>query len=168
MPLKEKGLDKKLLTHRKQSHTYITLDERISSTSFSDPQICASARRMNVLTLAGTAWGIKEAPLCVFLKWPPKRWTDCAEILQRQWDAPCATFEGQNWYGQTRSRSHDVIIRTTSYRFFTKIAFSANNMLTGMEILCVIESMHDHNWHLTLCLDLSKLILVQRPWPIPN
>ena len=41
--LKEEGLDEKLLTHRMHSHTYITLDERISSKSFSDPQICAYA-----------------------------------------------------------------------------------------------------------------------------
>ena len=60
MPLKEKGLDKKLLTHRKHSHTYITLDERISSTSSSDPEIGASAKPMSVLTLAGTGGGINE------------------------------------------------------------------------------------------------------------
>ena len=75
MPLKEalgfalngEGLDKKLLAHRKHSHTYITLDERILSKSFSDPQICASAKRMNVLTSDASwkpkSWSSKKCPM---------------------------------------------------------------------------------------------------------
>ena len=66
MPLKVEGLDKKLLTHRKHLHTYIRLDERISSTSSSDPQTCVSAKRMNVLTHACTWGGINATPFWFF------------------------------------------------------------------------------------------------------
>ena len=46
-----------------------------------------------------------------------------AEFWGTLWDKPCATFGKKKWPGQVRSRSYDVIRRTTSGNFTNKSVF---------------------------------------------
>ena len=99
-----------------------------------------------------------------FLKWPPSRWVDRAEILHSLLGILCATFQ-KKWSGQVRS--YDVIRGTDSDRFFEKSVFSANvtcHHWLAWRHYAWFGSTHDHIWPLTLHFDHSRVIQGHWPW----
>ena len=107
---------------------------------------------------------------CFFLKWPPSRWADRAEILNNLCGIFCATFGQKNWPGQVRSRSYDVIRGTASDRCFQgNCVFSHVPSCHWLEwrYYACFRSAYEQIWPLTLHLDIPKVIRGHWPWLKP-
>ena len=83
----------------------------------------------------------------------------------------CNFLRKKNWPGQVRSRSYNVIRRTTS----CDSIFHRNRVFSNVTCCHWLEWRnyvwfrleYDHIWPLTLHLDLSEVIWGHWPWPTP-
>ena len=109
--------------------------------------------------------GVGVHPPWVFLKWPPNRWADHAEILHSLWSIFCATL------GKKSTGACQVMEQWRHERNSLRPIFKGNHIFSQITCRSWLEwrynawfsSAHGHIWPLTFHVDLGKVI--RGYWP---